>query len=175
MKYKDAIKQSMEELIKDDRVMFVGYNINYGSRAYGTLAGIPQSRCLETPLAENLMTSMAMGMSLQGYRPIVFFERHDFVLVALDSIINHIDKIEKLSHGQYQTPVIIRAVVGSNKPIDPGLQHTQDFTEMLKSVISFPVIELKNSKQIIEEYAKVLKTDQPTMFIERKNLYDLDL
>ena len=172
MKYKDAIKQSIEELVKDERVIFLGYNINYGSRAYGTLANIPQSRCLETPLAENLMTSLATGMSLQGYRPVVFFERHDFVLVALDSIVNHIDKIEKLSHGLYQTPVIIRAVVGSNKPIDPGLQHTQDFTKTLKEIVSFPVIELKDSKQIIEEYSKVLKRNCPDMFIERKDWYE---
>jgi pyruvate/2-oxoglutarate/acetoin dehydrogenase E1 component len=174
MKYKDALKISMENLSKDSKVVFLGYNVCYGSKAYGTLANISKEQLLETPLAENLMMGLAMGMSLEGYRPVVFIERHDFLFNLLDGIVNHLDKIGRLSQGQFNLPVIIRAVVGSKKPLDPGLQHTQDYTEALKKMVSFPVIELKKPEQIIIEYEKVTKTNSPILFVEWKELYDLE-
>lgn len=174
MKYKDAIIKSMEMLESDERVRFLGYNVKYGSRAYGTLKTIPFAKCIETPLAENLMVGLATGMSLEGFRPVVFFERHDFLFNGLDAIVNHIDKIEKMSCGKFKTPVIIRAVVGSKKPIDPGIQHTQDYTEALKKMISFPIIDLKRSDEIIRSYEFALKSEGPTLLIERKELYDLE-
>ena len=95
MKYKEAIKKSMEMLAKDKNAVFIGYNVNYGSRMYGTLVDIPKSKCLETPVAENLMAGLSMGMAIEGYKPVLIFERHDFMLNSLDAIVNHLDKIEK--------------------------------------------------------------------------------
>ncbi len=172
MKYGDAIKKSMEMLALDERVKFIGYNIKYGSRAYGTLKDIAFEKCLETPVAENLMTGLAIGMSLEGYKPVLFFERHDFLLNGIDSIVNHLDKIEKLSLGGYKTPVIIRTIVGSKKPIDPGLQHTQDYTESIRRMVSFSVIDLKKTLEIIPAYEEALKINDPIMLVERKELYE---
>ena len=172
MKYKDAIKQSMENLALDDRVRFLGYNVKYGSRAYGTLKDIPFEKCIETPLAENLMSSLAIGMSLEGYKPVLFFERQDFILNALDSIVNHLDKIEKMSLGEFKTPVIIRAVVGGKKPIDPGIQHSQDYTEAIRKMVSFPIFDLKLVSEIISAYDYALKINYPIMFVERRDLFE---
>lgn len=172
MNYRDAIKRAMGSLAEDKKRIFLGYNILYGSQAYGTLSEVPKEQRLETPVAENLMVGLAAGMSLEGYKPVVFFERHDFLLNALDAIVNHVDKIGKLSHGQFSMPVMIRAVVGSKKPLNPGLQHTQDFTETLEKLISFPVINLKNPAQIISEYGRFKESNSPVMFIERRDLYD---
>ena len=141
MKYKDAIKKSMEMLAQDDRFKFLGYNVKYGSMAYGTLKDV-QDKCMETPLAENLMADLAIGLSLEGYRPVVFFERQDFILNSLDAIVNHMDKIDSMSNGQFKTPVILRATVGAKNILNPGPQHTQDFSEIFKKLIKFPVIEL---------------------------------
>mgnify|MGYP001595123928 FL=1 len=172
MKYKDAIKKSMEELSKLDKVRFLGYNINYGSRAYGTLKDISKNVCIETPVAENLIVGLAIGMSLEGYKPVVFFERHDFILNSLDAIVNHLDKIEKMSYGQFKTPVIIRATIGSKKPLTPGMQHTQNFTEVLKKIVTFPVYEPLNSKQVLECYSKIKKFENSALIIEKRELYD---
>jgi len=174
MNYKEALKQSMEMLARDKRVRFMGYNIKYGSRAYGTLKDVPFEKCIETPLAENLMTGMAIGMSLEGFRPVLFFERHDFLLNGLDSIVNHLDKIEEMSLGEYKTPVIIRAAIGGRKPINPGVQHFQDYTEAISGMVSFPIIELKKSEQIIPEYKQALKLKIPIMLIERRDLYETE-
>jgi len=172
MNYKEAIKKSMEELAKDKNTIFLGYNIRFGSKAYGTLKDIDESQKLETPLAENLMVGLAIGMSLEGLRPVLFFERHDFMLIALDAIVNHLDKIEEMSKGEFKMPVIIRATIGSNSPLDPGVQHTQDFTEVFKKLINFKIFEPKNVREVFKAYKEAKKLDKPCMIIERRDLYE---
>lgn len=174
MKYREAVKQSMEMLAKDSRAIFLGYNVCFGSKAYGTLETVPESKKIEMPVAENLMMSSAIGLSIEGYRPIVFFERHDFTLIALDSMVNHLDKIEKMSNGDFKTPVLIRAVIGSKKPLDPGLQHTQDFSRIFKEIFSFPVYEPKNSGEVFDIYNSLKNLEKTAMIIEKRDLYDLE-
>lgn len=171
MKYKDALKQSMEMLAQDKNIIFIGYNICHGSEAYGTLKDIPLSQRLEMPVAENLMIGLATGMSLEGYRPVVFFERQDFMLNALDGIVNHLDKIESMSNGQYPNPVIIRATVGAKDPLDPGPQHTQNFTKAFKEMIKFQIYEPKNAEEILKTYQIAKDSKKPLMVIEKKELY----
>jgi pyruvate/2-oxoglutarate/acetoin dehydrogenase E1 component len=171
MKYRDAIKHAMEELARDQRTIFLGYNVLYGSRAYGTLDGVPSEQCLETPVAENLMAGLAIGMALAGYRPVLFFERHDFVLNALDAIVNHLDKLESMSHGQFRAPVIIRATVGGRAPLHPGPQHTQDFTEAFRSMLTFPVLDITTPAEVQDAYRLAGQFDTPVMLVERRDLY----
>lgn len=168
MKYQEAIKQSMEKLAKGNTV-FIGYNISFGSKAYGTLKDVSDSKKIETPVAENLMNGLAMGMALEGFRPVVFFERHDFILNALDGIVNHLDKFELLTG--VKLPVIIRATVGAKKPLHPGPQHVQDFTSSFKKLIKFNIYEPKTAKEVLEVYKIVKNSKEPVMIIERKELY----
>ncbi len=172
MSYKQAITDSMKKLAQKPNTLFLGYNISYGSKAYTTLSEIPEGKKIETPLAENLMIGFAIGLSLEGYKPVVFFERHDFMLNALDGIVNHLDKIEKMSEQQFKTPVIIRAVIGSKSPLDPGLQHTQDFTEAFKILIKhFQIFTPKTPEEVTQAYNQAIESDKPIMIIEDKNLY----
>jgi pyruvate dehydrogenase E1 component beta subunit len=174
MKYKDAIKQSMDELASDPRTVFIGYNVTHGSRAYGTLNDIPADKCIETPVAENLMADMAIGMAIEGYRPVVFFERHDFVLNALDALVNHLDKLENLSGGEFTAPVIVRAVIGGTKPLYPGLQHTQNFTDVFQRLFHFPVYELKEAHEISTRYREAMTSNEPVLMVEEKDKYESD-
>ena len=120
------------------RVVYLGYNVGMGSRMYGTLPeGVPT---LETPVAENLMMGMAVGMAMQGMRPVVCFERHDFLLLALDALVNHADKLPSISGGQYKLPILVRAVVGASSPIDPGEQHRQNYADELRSMVKHSLV-----------------------------------
>ena len=112
--YKDAMIESMTHLGKLGAI-FIGYNVKYGN-AIGTLKNVPDDQKLETPVAENLMAGLAIGMSFEGFLPVLYYERHDFMMVAADAIINHIDKIERISHGEFKCPIIIRAVTADAGP-----------------------------------------------------------
>ena len=167
--YKDAIVQSMTEL-GDAGAIFIGYNVGYGD-AMGTLKNVPKEQKLETPVAENLMAGLAIGMSFEGFIPVLYYERHDFMLVAADAIINHIDKIERISHGEFKVPVIIRAVTADAGPFYSGITHSQDFTNMFRSAVSFPVIDSVTGSDVLKAVRGAKESGRPMMLIERKSRY----
>jgi len=169
MTYKDHITHAMNKLAKDPKTVFVGYNLAYGSHAYGTLEGIPKNRILETPIAENLMVGMAMGMSLEGYKPIVIFERHDFLWIAMDAIRNHLDMMPRLSGGQFDFPVIIRTIVGTDTPLDPGVQHKQDYTDVLHEALDMPIITIRHGR---EAASFNRPSSGPRLFVEWRDRYN---
>lgn len=175
MTIKDHISAAMQKLSEDPAVCWVGYNVRYG-RAAGTLEGISEDRLYEMPLSENLMTGAAIGMSLDGRIPVVYFERCDFVLCALDAIVNHLDVMAQLSDGQHKPACIIRIVVGNSKtPLFTGITHTRDHSEALKHLVSFPVINLWWSTNIVGEYEAALaraKQGISTILVDYKDQHN---
>lgn len=138
---------------------------------YGTLAHVDPKQCIETPVCENLMTGLAMGMTFEGYKPVLCFERHDFMLIALDAIINHMYMLPKLSGGQFKFPVIIRAIVGHDEPLDPGIQHLQEYTDILLVHTDFVVRRLMEPTQVRDGYREARASKDPTVLVEYKSFY----
>jgi pyruvate dehydrogenase E1 component beta subunit len=174
MNYGKAVKFSMEELAKDSKTLFIGYNLIHGSKAYGSLEDISSEKIIETPVAENLMSGLSLGLAIEGYKPVLIFERHDFMLNALDGLVNHLDKLNDLSDKQYYPKVIVRAIVGSKSPIYPGPQHIQDFTDAFRKIFKMPIYDPKNSHEVLEVYKIASKTKLPIMIIERRDLYNIE-
>jgi len=172
MKYKEIIKTSMEELAEDEKVIFIGYNLKHGSKGYGSLKDIREDKILEMPVAENLMTGLATGLAIEGFNPVLIFERHDFMLNALDSLINYLNNLPVLSNKQYKAPMIIRAIIGSKSPIDPGPQHSADFSDFFKAKFDFPVFDARNADELRHAYEYAKKFKSPCMIIERRELYE---
>jgi deoxyxylulose-5-phosphate synthase len=168
--YKDAMLKSMTELSEDENVVFIGYNVARGD-AMGTLKNVPLSQKLETPVAENLMCGLAIGMSFEGFKPVIYFERHDFMLVAMDAIGNHIDKIERISHGEFKVPIIIRAVEAFGGPFYSGPTHHQDFTNLLKELVDFPVLDPESGIDVLKSFKGAKESGRPCIIIERKKRY----
>jgi pyruvate/2-oxoglutarate/acetoin dehydrogenase E1 component len=173
MTYKESLTMAMTRLGQDPATVFVGYNVRYGSLANGTLANVPISQRIETPVAENLMGGMAIGLSLGGLKPVVYFERFDFILNAMDAIVNHLDKMGLMSQGQFNPKVIIRVLVGAkNMPLFTGPTHTQDFSDAFRHLVSFPVIQLKGSgPSPAETYQWASEMSSSSMIIEYRELY----
>ena len=167
--YKEAMNLAMKEL-GDEGAIFIGYNVAKGD-AMGTLKEVSAEQKLETPVAENLMSGLAIGMSFEEFLPVIYFERHDFMMVAMDAIVNHVDKIERISHGEFKVPVIIRAVTADGGPFYSGITHSQDFTEVLKAAVTFPIYDPKNGKEILEAFRNARDSKRPTIIVERKSRY----
>lgn len=166
--YKNAITEAMTEIGKCNSI-FIGYNVKNGN-AMGSLINVDDSKKLETPVAENLMTGLAIGMSFEGFRPVLFFERHDFMLVAADAIINHVNYIERISHGEFTCPVIIKTVVADSGPFYSGPTHSQDFTEGFRHMVDFPVYVPENGREMTLAYKWALQSNRPSMIVEKKSL-----
>ena len=174
MTYKEALTQAMADLGNDPKVRFIGYGLLHG-RAAGTLKYVRDEQIVETPVAENLMVGLAIGMSLAGLRPVVYIERMDFILNALDAIVNHLDKIAQMSHGEFNPAIILRVVVGNkHKPLFTGATHTQDFTEAVRSMVGFDVARCTSAANILAQYRYAYSAMEAqrgsTMLVENKDL-----
>lgn len=172
MTYKEQITEAMALLANDERCRFVGYGLSNG-RAGGTLAAAKTNQIVETPVAENLMTGVAIGLSLAGLRPLVYFERCDFILNALDAIVNHLAAARHISRGEFAPAVIIRVVVGNrSKPLFTGRTHTQDFHLALSRLVDFPVVRLSPDRDILAVYETARQAQdrgESTIVIEYKD------
>ncbi len=136
MTYKDSITSAMDDMARDPDVLFLSYGIRHG-KAMGTLKNVSETQLIETPIAENLMAGLATGLSLRGKKPVVFIERADFLLNALDAIVNHLQKIELMSRGQFRPAVLFRIVQGNkNKPLFTGETHTQSLMDGFRSMVN---------------------------------------
>lgn len=158
MTYKEAITEAMSTIAQEENARFVGYGLRAG-RAMGTLRAASEEQIVETPVAENLMTGIACGLSLNGYLPLLYFERADFLMNAADAIVNHIDKLGMLSSGRFRPGVIIRVTVGNkNKPLFTGPTHTQNFTEAFQAMcLTMPVHDVTTPEHVALCYKAALK------------------
>jgi hypothetical protein len=167
--YKQAVTESMTNLGENGSI-FIGYSIIPGD-AMGTTINVPYDQKIETPVAENLMVGLAIGMSFEGFKPVVYFERHDFMLVAADAIGNHVDKIERISHGEFKVPVILKTVVDDGGLFYSGPTHSQDFTSTFKEMVSFPVLEPMTPGEVLSAYNFAATSSQPVMIVEHKKFH----
>lgn len=172
MTYKEKISESMLWLSKQKDSVFIGEGLINAGRVYHTLDKVPLNKCLEMPIAENLIMGTAIGLAIEGFRPIVVFQRHDFLLIAADAIINHLALLPKMSGNQFTLPVIIRAIVGSqSKKFDVGEQHKHNFTYIFRPYIT--IVELKPDTNIEKVYQNIYKNwDIPTLVVEEKDDYE---
>ena len=167
--YAEEVTEAMGELAKHDQTLFVGQQVRYdGQRLHATLKHVPKSKRIEMPVAENFQMGYCTGLALEGYIPISVYPRFDFLLLAADALVNHLDKIPLM--GGFRPKVIVRTAVGSNKPLDPGHQHTQDHTEAFRKMLhTVKVIEVRNP---LKDYKAAFDHPGSVLCVERMELYE---
>jgi pyruvate/2-oxoglutarate/acetoin dehydrogenase E1 component len=175
MKYFDELKRSMEFLAKDDRVLFLGQAVSCpGTAMSNTLKDVSSSQLIELPVDEEMQMGMANGLALAGYIPVSIFPRWNFLLLAVNQIVNHLDKFEDMSNGAYRPKVIIRTGIGSERPLHPQYQHVGDFTEAFRILCKrIEIIRLDEPGDIFPAYEKAfLRNDgKSTLIVEYGDYY----
>jgi len=95
MKYKDELIKSMNYLAKNDKTIFLGQSVSYsGNAIFNTLSEIPDEKKIETPVFEDVQMGLSLGLALNGFIPVTCYPRFDFLILALNQMINHLDKIK---------------------------------------------------------------------------------
>lgn len=173
--YLEEIQKSMNKL-GEEGYIFIGQNLIWGGTSmYHTTKHLPKKQRIELPVFEDIQAGMATGMALEGLKVVSLYPRMDFLLLAMNQIINHLDKVQEMSSSQFKPKVIIRVCVGSIKPMMPGPQHCQNYTEALKHMCTnIDVVELLKSEDIYPAYEKAMKSDRSTILIEHSDLYNKD-
>lgn len=175
MKYFDELKRSMDFLALDPRTVFLGQAVAVaGTAMTNTLKDVPAGRLIELPVAEEMQMGMTTGMALTGLVPVSVFPRWNFLLYAMNQLVNHLDKVQVMSNGGYKAKAIIRTGIGSQRPLHPQHQHVGDFTEAVQAMCTtIEVIRLEEPAEIFPAYEKALLRDdgRSTILVEYGDFY----
>ena len=176
MKYKGELTRSMEFLAQDERTIFLGQSVKYsGNAIFNTLESIDDSKKIETPVFEDVQMGLSIGLALNGFVSISCYPRFDFLLLACNQLVNHLDKIEYMSKGKMRPRVIIRTSIGPKIPLDGGPQHTADYTQSFKAMLTnTKVVNLNEPEEIFPAYEEALLGDEfhSTLLIEHGSHYN---
>jgi pyruvate/2-oxoglutarate/acetoin dehydrogenase E1 component len=164
----------MEYLAKDSRTVFLGQAVaEPGTGMSNTLKDISKDKLIELPVAEEMQMGMSLGVALHGKIPISIYPRWNFLLCAVNQLINHVDKLPIMS--DYKANVIIRTSIGSERPLHPQCQHVGDFTDSFRLMCkTVEVIRLDEPNQIFPAYEKALLRDdnRSTILVEWGDYYN---
>ena len=175
MKYFEEIIKSMNYLSENKKTIFLGQAVNVpGTAMHNTLKQIKKKKLLEIPVAEEMQMGMTLGLALEGYIPISIYPRWNFLLLATNQLVNHMDKISEISNNKITPQIIIRTAVGSVRPLDPQSQHKGDFSKAYKMMCkNIDFYYLKNTKDIFKTYKKVLKNKKRiSLIVEVADYYN---
>ena len=176
LSYRSELTRSMQYLAENPRTLFLGQSVAFpGNSIYKTIGNVPLEKRIELPVFEETQMGMSVGLALAGYIPISIYPRFNFLLLALNQLVNHLDKIPVITNGKVWPKVIIRVAIGSERPLFPGVQHSGDFTEAMRLLVkNIKIVRLDDPGQIFEEYKKALdRSDgKSTLLIEYGDYYN---
>lgn len=123
-----AVNEALAQLLEtDDRVFVIGEDIGRHGGSFQTTVGLQErfgeSRVLDAPISEAGIVGMALGASMTGLRPVVDLMFSDFMLLAMDQIVNQAAHIHYMTGGQAEAPLVIRVAHGAGR--SSGAQHSQ--------------------------------------------------
>ena len=176
MGYKDELIRAMEWLARKENTIFIGQSVKYsGNAIFNTLKSVPNDKKIEVPVVEELQMGMSTGMALEGYVPITCYPRFDFLLLACNQLVNHLDKLSIMTDNKYKSKAIIRTSIGSERPLHPQFQHIGDYSSQIKKMCkNINVVKLSNPNQIFKEYKKafIRKDGVSTILVEYGDYYN---
>jgi len=171
-RYKEEVTRAMKYLADEERTVFLGQWFGVNKE---TLIDVPETKKIEMPVAENMQMGISIGMALEGFIPVSCFIRWNFLLLAADQLVNHLDKLSEMSNGGYRPKLIIRTSVGAKKPVDSRCQHTSDFTEGFRSMLTdVDVITLIEPEDVFPAYQEALHREdgKSTLLVEYGSSYN---
>lgn len=156
----------MNLLAVHPRTVFIGQSVRWdGARIHTTLEGVPHERRREHPVIEDHQLGYAIGLAMKGLIPVCIYPRIDFLLLAMNQLVNHLDKIPAL--WGIHPKVIVRTTVGTKKPLDAGPQHTQNHTNAIRAMLqSVRVEELTSEHEVEDTYMRALVSQESYLIVE---------
>jgi pyruvate/2-oxoglutarate/acetoin dehydrogenase E1 component len=170
MKYLEEIDRGMK-LLSDSGTIIIGQAVKYKGHAITRQAAFwPEDKKIELPVAEDMQTGIALGMSINGDIIVSIYPRMNFLICAANQLLNHLDKWRLM--GCLEPHVILKAVIGSEYPLDPGHQHKANWCHEIKSMSeTINVYDLSYPHQVYPAYEKSIKNRGVHLLVEHGDLY----
>lgn len=172
--YAKALNAAMElALSSDSRVFLAGEDIGVYGGAFGVTDGLlekfGESRVRDTPISEDAIVGLAVGASITGTRPIVEMQFSDFIVNAMDPLVNQAAKLHFMYGGNVEVPIVVRLPGGGGT--GAAAQHSQSLEAWFAHVPGLKVIAPSNPQDAYDGLLAALDDPNPVVFIEHKLLY----
>src|SRR6266852_7054643 len=175
--YVDALREAVgQEMERDSSVLVFGLDVDDHKGIQGSTRGLMQrfgsSRVFTTPLSEDAMCGVAIGAAMAGLRPIHVHIRMDFLMLAMNQLINIAAKTHYMYGGAYKVPTVVRCIIG--KSWGQGAQHSQGLHSMFMHVPGLTVAAPSNAFDAKGCLIAAVRDDNPVIFVEHRLLYNTE-
>jgi pyruvate dehydrogenase E1 component subunit beta len=174
MTYREAIRLALrEELARDQRVFVMGEEVGVFGGAYKVTAGLLDEfgpdRVRDTPISEEGFVGAGIGAAMLGERPVVEIMTLNFLLVAMDQVVNHAAKIGAMFGGEVRCPVVIRTPNGAGNQLTA--QHSQSFEGWFAATPGLKVVAPANPADAKGLLKAAIRDDDPVLVVENLVIY----
>ncbi|MCU0544465.1 MAG: alpha-ketoacid dehydrogenase subunit beta [Oscillatoriaceae cyanobacterium Prado104] len=164
-----------EEMARDSSVFVLGEDVGHYGGSYKVTKDLYKKygdlRVLDTPIAENSFTGMAVGAAMTGLRPIIEGMNMGFLLLAFNQIANNAGMLRYTSGGNFKMPMVIRGPGGVGRQL--GAEHSQRLEAYFQAVPGLKIVACStpyNAKGLLKS---AIRDDNPVLFFEHVLLYNL--
>jgi len=172
----EALREGLqEEMDIDPKVFVIGEDVGHYGGSYKVTKGLSNRygdlRILDTPIAENSFTGIAIGAAMTGLRPVVEGMNMGFLLLAFNQIANNAGMLHYTSGGNFTIPIVIRGPGGVGRQL--GAEHSQRLESYFQSVPGLQMVACstpQNAKGLIKS---AIRSNNPVIFFEHVLLYNL--
>lgn len=160
----EALIQTME---KDRHVFLMGEGADGVRGIYETVLPAYEKfgsgRVIDTPLSENGLTGIAIGAAMDGLRPVLFHQRNDFMLLAMDQMANSAAKLRYVSSGKHKVPLTIVSFIA--RKVGEGVQHSQSLQALFAHIPGLKVVMPATSRDAKGLLAAAIQDDDPVIVL----------
>lgn len=177
LQYSLAINEALHQMMSVDKSVFlIGQGVKspwyVGNTASGLLERFGPERVIDTPVSENGITGVAVGAAIAGMRPVVVHPRMDFMLYAMDPIINEAANWHYMFGGKSSVPVVIWGII--NRGGEQAAQHSQALQAMFTHIPGLKVVMPSNPYDAKGLLISAIKDDNPVLYIDDRWLYKFE-
>jgi pyruvate dehydrogenase E1 component subunit beta len=174
MTYREALRLALrEELGRDERVFLMGEEVGVFDGAYKVSAGLLEEfgpdRVRDTPISEEGFVGAGVGAAMFGERPVVEVMTLNFLLVAMDQVINHAAKVGAMFGGEVRCPLVIRTPNGAGNQLTA--QHSQSFDGWFAGTPGLKVVAPATPADAKGLLKAAIRDDDPVLVIENLKIY----
>jgi pyruvate dehydrogenase E1 component beta subunit len=174
--YREALRRALDEELERDRDVFLmGEEIGKFEGSYKVTAGLWEKygagRVRETPISEEGFVGAGIGAAMMGLRPVVEIMTINFILVAMDQVVNHAAKIRYMFGGTVGVPLVIRTPGGAGAQLTA--QHSQSLEGWFAGCPGLKVVAPSNPGDAYGMLKTAIRDDDPVLFCENLVLYNV--
>lgn len=174
LSYVEAVREATDqEMARDPSVVLFGLDVDDPKGILGTTRGLVEKygaeRVFGTPLSEEAMTGVAVGMALAGLRPIHVHIRMDFLMLAMNQLVNVAAKARYMYGGQVHIPIVVRSMIG--KSWGQGAQHSQGLYALFMNIPGLKVVAPTTPYDAKGCLIHAIRDNDPVLYVEHRILH----